>query len=1176
MSAPDVGTEGPRNAVENPVLNSPFREPGQHYDFAGPLPRIAEGRRPAGYYGVPRTEHTHGAIASQAFYPLPVVNDIRERVRTWREKSYPNVTPTTRDLLEHWNRGDRRPLFFCQREAVETIIWLVEASIADRQGIDVPADVPNDLESAQKGYAALRRYCAKMATGSGKTVVMAMVSAWSILNKVVQRQDARFSDAILIVGPNLTVKERLRVLDPTRDGNYYDTFDLVPRGYREMLARGRVYITNWHVFAVKDDGRKRGIVQRGKESDVAFVRRVLGRDLGGSQPLLVINDEAHHAYRPAPPSNDDEQAARLADLSNDERKEVEEFAEEATVWVGGLDRINKVRGVRLAIDLSATPFYLKGTGYQEGAPLPWIVSDFGLVDAIESGITKVPRVPVADDSGRPDPKYFHLWRQVMARLPQSERETNKRRAKPEAVWREAQGAFATLADKWKATYEAFQEAEHAVPPCLIVVAANTAIASVIASAVKRGDVTEALSGDYTFAIDSKVLAEAEGTDDGSTADRAQQLLRLTTATVGKDRWPEDRPPPGFEDVAAPPGRNIRCVVSVGMLTEGWDASNVTQILGLRAFSSQLLCEQVVGRGLRRMSYDVDPATGMLAPEYCDVFGIPFEVIPVQGTKASSVARPQPTTLVQALDERKNFIIEFPRVEGFVRDVKSRVRCDVGAIPGLKIEPQIEPTAVVVRTQMGLVVGQSKMNASTGEAETLRRDRFYEEHRVQRTVFEIARDITDTLAGARQEPGARSDRPLSAGERLLFPQVVGVVDRYVSERVSVAPGARIEEIALARYRDVILDRLLTAIEPDTDEGEAPLLPRIERHRPVGSTSDVLFRTSKPTKGTMKSHVSHVVLDSLVWEGAAAYHLEQAPFVVAYVKNDRLDFEIMYEWADKTHKYIPDFLVVVEVGDGRRVTLILEMKGMETEQDRAKWSAALQWVRAVNNHGGFGLWDHRVCKEPNQLPVQLEQWRKEWRRKPLPGRRTLPPGAASQNRDADVHEREAMSVVIRAVADHNWGWFSREDERMHVQTVDKGSLVGPNRVKFWLEDRGKRVCALADGKMSGADEKRVQAAVAKDRMNVETQWVHFMIQNDWIRVQLHGSELILTAYPNSHNSYERRLDLRKMYPGAYKGPKNWDDKPPLVDFDREHGMLAVGSQEALDERMHIELSAYLFED
>lgn len=959
------------NAVDNPIINNPFREPAQHYDFSGAAPRIVPGRRPAGYHGVARTEQMEGPLASHAFFALNLVNEIRARVGEWRERRYPNVTTVTRDLLDHWNRPDRRPLFFCQREAVETILWLAEATPADRQGIELPMDAPNDLDSIQKGYAALRRYCTKMATGSGKTAVMAMVAAWSILNKVVHRQDPRFSDAVLVVCPNLTIKERLAVLRPQAPGNYYEAFDLVPSAYRDLLSRGKVFVTNWHAFAPRED-KGRSVVRRGRESDGAFARRVLQRDLGGAEQILVLNDEAHHAYRPAAPAAAEQEELRFQGLSPEEKDEAEEFAEEATIWIGGLDRIHKVRGVRLVVDLSATPFYIKGTGYEEGQPLPWIVSDFGLVDAIECGITKIPRVPVMDDSGRPDAKYFKLWREIMDRLPPADRETTRRRAKPEAVWREAQGALTTLSGKWKATYEYFRASSYPVPPALIVVAANTALASVVAEALRKGEVAEDLQGDHTFAIDSKVLAEAEAAD-GDSKDSTQELLRLKTSTVGKASWPDGRPPQGFEMLAEPPGKDVRCVVSVGMLTEGWDAPNVTQILGLRAFSSQLLCEQVVGRGLRRMSYDVDPETGNLEPEYCDVFGVPFEVIPVQGTTPRPAPPPPPSTLVQALAERKHLAIEFPRVEGYVQDVRRRIRCEVDRVPHLKVVPQIEPTQVVVRTKMGWGVEGSAIQTTTGEGETLTRERFYEEHRIQRTAFEIARDVTEVLAGGRVSMGEQPASPRrDESARLLFPQVVRVVESYLQQRVKLAPGARIEEVALATYRDRIVERLVAAIEPDEAAGEPPILPRIERHRPLGSTAHVQFRTTKPTAGTLKSHISHVVRDS-GYEGTAQFHLEQAPNVIAYAKNDRLDFEILYEWQGAPHKYIPDFLVRMNAGGGREVTLILEMKGYEDEQARAKKAAAQKWTRAVNHHGGLGVWDYVVCKQPNAVGLLLREYR-----------------------------------------------------------------------------------------------------------------------------------------------------------------------------------------------------------
>ena len=532
-----------------------------------------------------------------------------------------------------------------------------------------------------------------------------------------------------------------------------------------------------------------------------------------------------------------------------------------------------------------------------------------------------------------------------------------------------------------------------VPPVMIVVAANTNVSHVITEAVTRGDIFAALGGDATFGIDSRVLAEAEAREGSGTVEREKELLRLKTATVGKAQWPDGKAPEGWEELAEPPGKNVRCVVSVGMLSEGWDAQNVTQILGLRAFGSQLLCEQVVGRGLRRMNYAPDPATGLLTPEYCDVFGVPFEVIPVQGARVSEPILQRPSTLVQALEERKGLAIEFPRVEGFVRDVRSRVQCNVAGVAALKVEPQIEPTAVVIRTQVGWVVGTKGMNSSTGEAETVTRERFYEEHRIQRTIFEMAREVTEAFARRNEERAAvEGERASSLAHRALFPQILGIVERYVDERVERAPNARIEELALKRYRDTIVSRLSAAIEPDTDAGEAALLPRIDRQRPIGSTADVQFRTVKPTKGTIKSPISHVVLDS-TWEGAAAFHLEQSPHVISYAKNDRLDFEILYDWESRTPRYIPDFLVVLDVGGGQRVTLILEIKGQETEQDRAKWTAARQWVSAVNNHGGFGRWAHQVCKDPNAVGVDLTRWVEEWRESPPMSRRSAPPARSS---------------------------------------------------------------------------------------------------------------------------------------------------------------------------------------
>jgi len=945
-------------AVDQPIINDPYQEPTRWWDYHEGQPVLRDGRRPAGYYLAPRTRARAGAIAQEEFVPLESVNEIRRRVARWREARYPGATRITQELLRHWNspeREGRHRLFFCQREAAETIIWLIEAPAQERQGIEIPADAPHDAESLEKGYSALRRYCCKMATASGKTVVMAMVIAWSVLNKAFNPEDRRFSDAVLVVCPNLTVKERLagkpddpdsfKPLIPGAPGNYYEEFDLVPRSLLAALGKGKYFVTNWHLFAPQDDENRRGVVKRGPESDRAFCNRVLGRWLGNKENLLVINDEAHHAYRPAPPIP--EQPTLFGDVTGEEQKRLEEETKAAKVWVAGLDRINAVRKINFCVDLSATPFYIRGSGYPEGAPLgstpenmrqTWIVSDFGLVDAVESGIVKIPRVPV-DENGAPEPRYFRLWQWIMEQLPSSERATAKRKAKPESILRLADGAVEMLASEWKKTFDFFRESGYPVPPVIIAVCDNTGLSEVITEHIAKVQTAfpELRNTDgerATLRIDTRLLDKAESVVEAPTTRQdAAERLREMVATVGKE---------------GRPGEQVRCVVSVGMLTEGWDAHNVTQILGLRAFDSQLLCEQVVGRGLRRTNYD-----DLSVPEYVDVYGIPFEVIPVKKAPRGGGGGERPSTLVQALQERKHLEIKFPRVEGYVFDVRHRVKADIDAIPELHVEPTREPTEVIVKDAVGYRLGRPD-RLGPGEEEVHDREVFHQLQRRQTVEYQIAAAVTHQL---------KND-----ARRILFPQVLHIVQEYIARRVVVGSDARLEEIALLRYRDDIVDRLCNAIEPDTEAGEAPLLPRIERFRPVGSTSEVLFRTTRLCNGTTKSHVSHAVLDSPSWEHSVAYQLERLPQVVSYVRNDHLDFTIPYDFGAHRHAYVPDFLVRCRTDEGE-MTVILEVKGYESEQDRAKESAARRWISAVNHHGEFGRWELVVCKEPGRLGKML---------------------------------------------------------------------------------------------------------------------------------------------------------------------------------------------------------------
>jgi type III restriction enzyme len=538
-----------------------------------------------------------------------------------------------------------------------------------------------------------------------------------------------------------------------------------------------------------------------------------------------------------------------------------------------------------------------------------------------------------------------LWEHINQQLPASERQTARRRAKPESVLREAEGALATLASEWKKTFEEFQRAGSPVPPVIIVVCDNTDLAKLVHEHIARGNVLPDLAngpeGEVTFRIDTRLLAEAEAAVEGETKAEAAERLRKVVDTIGKLEW---------EGEGDPPGKHIRCVVSVGMLNEGWDAQNVTQILGLRAFTSQLLCEQVVGRGLRRLNYD-----DFSEPEYVDVYGVPFEVIPVKKKPVSRTEVQKVSTLVRALPERKHLEITFPRVEGYILDVRSRIRLNLNGVPFLQIGGD-EPIEVTVKPQVGYRIGRPD-RLGPGPEVVHDRNPFHREKRLQATVYEIAAELTRRLKEKREDWSAR---------HILFPQVLAAVWQYLEERVMVVDlGTPLEEIALLKYKQRIIERLTEALEPDTEAGEPPILPVIERFRPLGSTSEVLFRTVRPCVGTTKSHISHVVLDAPRWEHTVAYQLERMPEVVAYARNDHLDFTIPYEWQGVRHEYRPDYLIRWRCRDGQEVKIILEVKGFSTEQDRQKEVAARRWVRAVNHHSEFGRWAFAVCRDPAQL-------------------------------------------------------------------------------------------------------------------------------------------------------------------------------------------------------------------
>lgn len=966
------------NEVLQPIICDAYAEPSHHWVIEkGEPPVKAPGRREACYYYRPpgRSTGTNQADEIGTRVPLDLVNEIRNRLKSWRQAGLPGVTGVTEELLTYWNRDDReRRLFFCQREAVETIIFLTEARGDFLHGLSIPRDEPGEMV----------RYACKMATGSGKTAVMGMLAAWSILNKVADRTDKRFSDVVLVLCPNVTIRERLQELDPHRgEAGIYRTRDLVPSHLMSDLRKGHVLIWNWHILAPQEMNHAGGVgakvVNRGDESDTALVSRVLGNEVGGKGNILVLNDEAHHAYR-------------IRQLDNTaEMEEEDELAEpdlrEATVWIEGLDKIHRIRGINLCVDLSATPFYLNRSRNDAGRPFLWIVSDFGLIDAIESGLVKIPQLPVQDTTGAEIPAYFNVWKWIVEKkLTSGEKGGKKGQVKPEAVLRWAQQPIAQLAGLWREKFiewahEAREGRRPAVPPVFIIVCKDTRLAKVVYEWITgEGEgaappIEEFRNWDgqeYTVRIDSKVVEEIES---GVAKSDESRRLRFVLDTIGKTAWPGGEIPTEYLELTEklnrkaieeggrridpriPPGRDVRCIVSVAMLTEGWDATTVTHIVGLRPFDSQLLCEQVVGRGLRRSQYH-----DLTVEEVAKVYGVPFELIPLKATDKGKPAPPPKIHHVHALPERDHLEIRFPRVEGYAYRINGRITVAWERVPELILDPTKIPDETKVKGLSTEEGGRLSL-MGPGKTDEVTLQNWRKTKRVQELEFELARALTQRYANS---------SACEVPTHTLFPQMLGVVTRSLKEKVQPVGRTDRKDVFLDPYYSEAVNILAEAIVPD--DADSPELPRYEAHRGEGSTKDVDFWTSKPASECERSHLNWVVADTEKWEQAAAFYLDSDGRVVAFVKNFNLGFAIPYSHNGEAKEYLPDFLVRLRKGNEEVGTLILETKGYDPLA-AAKEAGARRWVAAVNASGSHGHWAYRLIKSPTATPEAIRSAVKE---------------------------------------------------------------------------------------------------------------------------------------------------------------------------------------------------------
>ncbi|MCY3629475.1 MAG: DEAD/DEAH box helicase family protein [Bacteroidetes bacterium] len=927
----------PSTTINQLIVNSPYEEPTKHwhYDRQTRLFKLDDGRRSAGF--VVASADSKAFDDPGVFKEIPLVNQIRSRVKAWRHAGYPGITGITRRLLNYWNDPEefaRRRFFFCQLEAAETLIWLREASPNEHVGLDIPSD-----------GGMFDRLCAKMATGSGKTIVMAMVIAWHILNKVTYKQDPRFSKNILVVAPGLTVKNRLAVLKPTHEGNYYENFRVVPSPLLEKLRQGRIIVRNWHALNWETEeqiAKKRGVDKRGAQSDEAYVREVLGQ-MASARNLLIINDEAHHAWRIP-------RGAKVKGIGKN-------VVEEATKWVGGLDRIHKARGILKCYDFSATPFSPSGNQNRDDALFGWIISDFGLNDAIESGLVKTPRVVIHDDA-LPDIRTYKSRLYHIYYDPEVKDDLN-RRAKPEEPLPDlVMNGYYLLGHDWRKTAKNWEKSsKNSTPPVMITVANRTETAARLKYAFdrKRIAIEELCDSERILHIDSTVLKKAESSEEtiadldfsqgninpnrGGKGKRQAEFLRQQVDTVGQ---------------VGQPGEWIQNVISVGMLSEGWDAKTVTHIMGLRAFSSQLLCEQVVGRGLRRTSYEVNPETGLFEPEYVNIFGIPFTFLPHEGEADNPPPPPKPKTAIEPVPGREKFEISWPNVIRVEHTLRPELSVDWGKLSSL----DLDATTIAKLAELAPII-EGKPDAT--KVKSIDLESYAKGQRMQRLVFEAARDVYDQV-----QPNWKG------GKAALLAQLVHLVEKFInkSDRIRIASSS-LDSLSDS-YRKIVITLSMTKVvhhvlEVVRFQNIKKLDLVFDQDQPIRSSGDMsTWYTSRPCELTKRSHINYCVFDS-TWEASDSGILDASPEVDAWVKNDHLGFEILYAYRGVIRKYRPDFIIRLRSGN----MLILETKGEETGQTRTKHKFLQEWVKAVNAHGGHGHWSCAISRAPGELTEILRK-------------------------------------------------------------------------------------------------------------------------------------------------------------------------------------------------------------
>jgi type III restriction enzyme len=512
-----------------------------------------------------------------------------------------------------------------------------------------------------------------------------------------------------------------------------------------------------------------------------------------------------------------------------------------------------------------------------------------------------------------------------------------------------------LGKDWLEAAKKWQAQGLRTPPVMITVANRTETAARVKYAFdhKKTLLDELCDPERTLHIDSKVLDMAEAQeepvvlnsesesdeDDGADDEPVRKLskkelaeqLRQKVDTVGKE---------------GKPGEQIQNVISVGMLSEGWDARTVTHIMGLRAFSSQLLCEQVVGRGLRRVSYEFDKEKNLFEPEYVNIFGVPFTFLPHEAQDGPPPPPPPPKTKIEAVLEKSDYEISWPNIIRIDHIYRPELKLDFAKVKPLELDALKTPTLAEVAP---IVDGKPDVTKiSEIDLEDLGR-----KFRWQKIAFETASGIYDQM-----KPNWKGNK------EYLLARLIRLMEEFVaSGRIDITPPLFNQDdlrrrLVITLNLGKVVQHMWESISSDNTES---LVPVFDTERPILSTADMrTWYTGKPCEYTKRSHINFCVYDS-TWESADAFQLDHNGNVDAWVKNDHLGFEVLYVYKGVVHKYRPDFIIRLKTGS----FLVLETKGQDSDQDKTKREFLDQWVKAVNEHGGFGQWSWAVAQKPGDV-------------------------------------------------------------------------------------------------------------------------------------------------------------------------------------------------------------------